>query len=731
LDQAHHDPLIEALAMVLNLHQVPVSANALAESIALPNKLTADVFIRLAEANDCAATLRDRALEKIPELVVPVILLLNDDRVAVMTKRLSPSQYVIRLTETGEQDHVVMLDDLKAQYTGQCFFIRPPLAEDVRANTSPTPGRRASDGHWFWSTFWNYRGYYFETAIAAILINVLALAGTFFTMNVYDRVVPNQALVTLWTLAVGVCIALGFEFLARNLRAWLLDNAGKKADLVLGSVLFRQSLQIRLSHRAGSPGAFANNLREFESVRDFATSATLAGLTDLPFMILFIAIIGMIGGPLFWVPLICVPIILSVTILMQWPMSSLIRDNLKESSVKHGLLIEAVEGTETIKAVRAESWLQSQYEISSTLTAQTSMKSRMYSNLVLHFSAIVQSLATVVMIVWGVYIIGEGKLTQGALIGAVMLASRALAPLNQVTALGVRFQQAKSALQNLNRIMSLPVDREQGRNYLEKAVIKGEMAARKLMFSYAKDTPLVIDQIDVNMHAGEKIAILGRIGSGKSTLLKLLSGLYQPTSGQVLVDGIDIEQIEPSSVRRQVQYVPQEARLFHGTLRQNLMIANPNAPESFMLDVCQALGIHQFASLHPRGYDMLINERGEGLSGGQRQSVAFARALIARPKVILLDEPTSAMDGQSEQQALEALARFAPQATAVLVTHKLQLVQFMQRVIVIDAGKRVADGPRDAVMNAIKDGRISKAPTRTQTSTPTPVSSLIAEAVAP
>jgi ATP-binding cassette, subfamily C, bacterial LapB len=710
------DPLIEALSIVLALHQHKISATALAEAISLPLALNEEEFIRLAEANMCSAVLRERTLEKIPDLVLPAILILKEKQVAVASRRISATLYGVYLPETGMQEHEVSIENLRAQYSGQCFFVRPPQAQDIRDHHDPHALRRAGDGHWFWKIFWNYRGYYFETAIAAILINVLALAGTFFTMNVYDRVVPNQALITLWTLAAGVCIAMLFEFLARNLRAWLLDNAGKKADLVLSSVLFRQTLQIRLSHRAGSPGAFANNLREFESVRDFATSATLAGLTDLPFMVLFVFVIGMIGGQLFWIPLLAIPIILIATLFVQWPMSKLIRDNLQESSAKHGLLIEAVEGTETIKAVRAEAWLQSQYEVSSTLSAQSGMKSRMYSNLLLHFNSFIQSGVTVGLIVWGVYLIGDGKLTQGGLIGAVMLASRALAPLHQVTSLGVRFQQARSSLKNLDRIMSLPIDREVGRSYLDKSVINGDIEAKGLSFSYAPDSPFVVESFDVAIGRGQKVAILGRIGSGKSTLLKVLSGLYQPSKGQVLIDSLDIQQIEPSAVRRQIQYVPQDSRLFHGSLKKNLIVANPYVREEFVIAVCQALGVHQFAAKHPRGYDMVINERGEGLSGGQRQAVALARALIARPTVLLLDEPTSAMDVQTEQMALQALDKFAGAATVLMVTHKLQLVQFMQRAIVIDSGKKVADGPKDQILSALSEGKVQRANLKTSQS---------------
>jgi ATP-binding cassette, subfamily C, bacterial LapB len=717
-----HDPLVEALSLVLKLHQRDISVPALSAAIPLPPRVSPALFVRLAEANDCMAVLKERSLDRIPELVLPVILLLKDQQVCVLVRKVAEGNdgYVICLAESGVLEQPIGRAKLESLYTGECFFVRPPLAEDARSgatgNSESTANEGASEtrlaaqrGHWFWSTLWRYRGYYTETAVAAVLINVLALASTFFTMNVYDRVVPNQAFVTLWTLAIGVGVAMGFEFLARNLRAWLLDNAGKKADLILGAALFRQTLQMRLEHRASSPGAFANNLREFESLRDFATSATLAGLSDLPFLILFIWVIGLIAGPLFWVPVLCIPLILCITLLVQIPLARLISENQREASIKHGVLIEAIEATETIKATRAENWLQSQYEMSSALTASTGMKSRLLSNLVMHFCATVQAAAAIVMVVWGVYLIADGKLTMGALIGAVMLCSRALAPLGQVTALGVRYQQARSALKNLNRIMALPTDREAGRSYLDKRSFAGALQCKAIAFSYGKELPNVLSGFDLAVRPGERVAILGRIGSGKSTLLKVISGLYLPAQGQVLVDGLDIGQIEPSAVRQHIAYVPQEPRLFHGSLRQNLLVGNPGASEDWMLMVCEKLGIHRFASQHPRGYDMLINERGEGLSGGQRQAVALARALIAKPSVLLLDEPTSAMDQGTEQATMQALAMLAPKKTILLVTHRLQLVEHMERVVVIDNGSRVADGPREQVMRALTEGKVSAA----------------------
>jgi ATP-binding cassette, subfamily C, bacterial LapB len=727
-----NDPLVKALVLTFKLHGIDVSEEAFMQGIPPSGKdgrFVANDLIRAADAQDALVTLKERGLAQISELLLPVILVLKDGHATVLKRKLDDGRYALCFSDTSVEEVIFDAEKLIANYSGYCLFVRPPRGNAAGGREHQSAGqadRRGTDGtsstlsdqldhkqsgHWFWATIWRFRGYYVEVAVATVLINVLALAGTFFTMNVYDRVVPNLAFVTLWTLAIGVSIAMVFEFIARNLRAWLLDNAGKKADLLLGSALFRQTLQIRLEYRSASPGAYANNLKEFESLRDFVTSVTLATLADLPFLILFIAVIGMIAGPVMWVPILAVPIILCATILVQIPLAKLVNENLRESSMKHGALVEAVEGIETIKALRAESWLQRQYEVSSALTARSSMKTRLLSNLVVHFCMSLQLFATVAAVVVGVYLISEGKLTMGALIGAVMLIGRALAPVSQITALGIRFQQARSALKNLNRIMAQPTDREKGKSYLHKAQFLGELKAQGLSYKYGTDGPTVVKDVDLHIRAGERTVILGRIGSGKSTLLKVLSGLYKPVAGQVYLDQLDIAQIEPNVVRHHLAFVGQEARLLHGTLRQNLMVANPQASDEWMLRVAEAVGVADIARAHPRGYDMLINERGEGISGGQRQAVAIARALISRPSVILLDEPTSAMDQVSEQRALNAILELSPGKTVLMVTHKMTILNFAQRLIVLDGGQKVADGPRQAVIDALNAGQV-KAPER-------------------
>ncbi|NLD55197.1 MAG: type I secretion system permease/ATPase [Burkholderiaceae bacterium] len=702
------DPLLTALSQLLGIFGTARSEDALASGIPHERPLQPAGFSRIAEAHGCKVRIQSRRIDQISDLLLPVILLLDRQQACLLLSRRG-DRVVVLPCEAGAIEVEIGLDELLARYVGTCIFVRPAIHVEDRSIVEARP----SGEDWFWKTIWRYKGYYAQAAAAAFLVNVLALATTFFTMNVYDRVISNQAYVTLWTLAAGVMVAMSFEYLARNLRSWLLDNAGKKADLLLGSALFRQAMMSRLEHRPQSAGAYANMLREFESVRDFATSATLATISDLPFMLLFVWVIYLIAGPLFWVPLAALPVLMLVGGLAQFPLSRYVNENLREGSVKHGILVEALESAETIKALRGESQMQAKYERSAALTARTAMKSRTVTALVSNFTTFVQSLCTVAIVTWGVYLIGDGELTMGALIGAVLLSSRTIAPAASITALAVRYQQARTALRSLNRVMATPTDRDSARNYLHKPTAAGSLTATGVGFHYATlpgTTPREsVSDISLQLNPGERVAVLGRIGSGKSTLLKVLAGLYQPTRGYVRLDGVDLQQIEPADVRRHVLYVGQDARLLFGSLRENLKAGNPHIDDESMMRVADAFGVHQFASAHPYGYDMPIGERGEGLSGGQRQAVALARAVLANPTVMLLDEPTSAMDNGSEAIAMAALARLCVGKTMVFVTHKLQLLEHVNRVVILDAGVRVADGPKEAVLQALKEGKIQGA----------------------
>ncbi|WP_082746552.1 MULTISPECIES: ATP-binding cassette domain-containing protein [Stenotrophomonas] len=491
----------------------------------------------------------------------------------------------------------------------------------------------------------------------------------------------------------------------RFVRAHLLDVAAKKADLVLGAMLFRQALSVKMEHKPASSGAFANQLREFESVRDFATSATLAAISDLPFVLMFVGVIFAIGGPLGWIPLLILPLIVIISVSIQWPLARVMKENLRESSLKQGVLIESIEGMETLKSTGGSANMQRRWQHFSALQSATSMKSRRLSSIATGTVTLLQQLQTVVLVITGVYLITAGTLSMGALIGTVMLAGRATAPLGQVIGLAVRFQQAKAALGSLNKLMEMPQDRDPAQDYLPVPNLSGQLSLKKIGFSYPappmQPNPPVLTDISLSIAPGERVAILGRIGSGKSTLLRVMSRLYSPTEGQMFTDGLDVNQIDPADWRKAVGFVNQEARLFHGTLRENVMLGCPDASVDEFLRVLRLTGLDQFAAAHPRGVNLPIGENGDGVSGGQRQLISLARTLLARPRLLLMDEPTSAMDAQTEAQFLEHLHRATQGQTLVVVTHRPSLLNLVDRVIVMDNGRVFADGPKANVLAAL------------------------------
>ncbi|MFD4840404.1 type I secretion system permease/ATPase [Achromobacter sp. NPDC058515] len=720
------DTLLQATQWMCATHGIRRSPEALCAGLPKGTLLSPSLAMAaMTNAGLTSGLVRRRANDFSP-YVMPLILLRKDKGAAILmgygrdeNKKLV---YQVIMPDIGMKPVQVAHDELDTWYAGHAILAKPAAHIDTRAGDE-TP--RAA-GHWLFSTLWRYRRYYRSAAIGAVLVNVLALASIFFTMNVYDRVVPNQAYVTLWSLAIGVAVAMVFEGVARYVRAHLLDVAGKKADLVMGSVLFRQALAIQMEHKPASPGAFANQLREFESVRDFFASATLSAVSDLPFVLLFVGVIFAVGGPLGWIPLLMIPCIVLISVGIQWPLARTMRENLRESSLKQGVLLESVEGMETLKAVSGEAYMTRRWEAFSAAAASTSMKSRQLSSMAMNMVTFLQQVQTVAIVVFGVYLIGAGDLSQGALIATVMLAGRATAPLGQVVGLAVRFQQAKAAMSSLNKLMALPLDREVGKQYLPQPALSGQLTLKGVKFEYpapaGKPNPPVLQGINLSVAPGERVAILGRIGSGKSTLLRIMARLYQPTGGQMLIDGIDVTQIDPADWRRAVGYVGQEARLFFGTLRENIMIGRPDASAEAFLRVLRLTGLDEVARKHPMGINLPIGERGEGLSGGQRQLVSLARTLLASPQLILLDEPTSAMDTQTETLFMSHLARATQGQTVILVTHRMSLLSLVDRIMIVDEGRLVADGPKDKVIASLNanENRAAASPGKPRPTTQPP-----------
>ncbi|QLR05626.1 type I secretion system permease/ATPase [Providencia rettgeri] len=641
-------------------------------------------------------------LHKIPTIAAPFLALLANNESVVISKIEDGEngRHFEILTEEGLRQ-TLSVQDLAVNYSGYSWFIK----RNIRSETRSEIDKYETSG--FWKVIWRYKKYYYQVIIASFVINLLALISSLYVMNVYDRVIPNQAYETLWVLTIGVVLAIGFEFLAKMLRSYLLDIAGKKADIVISAMLFHRVMGIRLDKRPASSGSYANNLRDFESIREFMTSASLLALVDLPFILLFIGVISMIGGYLALVPLTIIPIVVIAGLLIQKPLAKGINASMKETSQRQGLAVESIEGIETLKLNNAVNWAQQRWEMLTEKTAFSSIAVRNLTNFMVNFSAAMQQLNTVGLVCLGTYLIHandvNSRITMGALIASVILSGRALAPLGQIAGLATRFQSARMALAGVRNIFSRPIEREDHKKYISPTSVNGALRLANVTYQYNKDGQPALNNINLEIKAGEKVAILGKIGGGKSTLLKLLTGLYEQQQGNISLDDLDIRQIDPIFLRSKVGMLTQKPRLFFGTLRENLDLARLDGYSSDD-DLVRALKRFQLDKIirqHPAGLDMPLGEDGLGLSGGQKQMVALAQLTLHNPNVVLLDEPTTGIDVDTEKLVLDALEAWTKDKTLIVVTHKLPILRLVDRIIVMDEGKILLDGPKQKVLKAL------------------------------
>mgnify|MGYP000907636382 FL=1 len=558
---------------------------------------------------------------------------------------------------------------------------------------------RPWEEHWFWRHFRHAKRKLSEIALASVLGNVLALAGILFSMQVYDRVIPAQSIPTLWVLFIGVLFAALLEFMIRLARTHVSDIMGKHIDLNVSSLFFARAMAIKNDSRPKSTGSFISQLREIDQVRELLTSTTVGAAMDIPFVLLFLGIMALVGGPLVIIPLIAIPLIVIPGILVQWPMAKLAKEGMRESAIRNAVLVESIEGVEDIKALQAEPYFQRQWEHTHAVGANIGMKQRVWGARLSGWASTVQQITYAGMLVFGCYLVMEGNITTGTLVACSLLSSRTIAPLMQLTMVFSRWQHAKMAMNGLDDLLKKPLDKSTDQKMAHCPVLAGHYQVQKVQYSYDPEKGDQAAQIDgLEIKPGERVAILGKTGAGKSTLLKLLSGQAQASKGKVIIDGVDMAHIDPMDVRRQVGYLSQDSRLFFGTLRQNLMLGHPHATEAELIQALRISGAIGMVQQDAASLDRLINEGGRGLSGGQRQMVLLSRLIVRNPQIVLLDEPTASMDEQLEAWVIRQLQQWLTGRTLVLVTHRPALLNLVDRIVVMENGKVIADGPRDTLL---------------------------------
>ncbi|MDR7306314.1 type I secretion system permease/ATPase [Rhodoferax saidenbachensis] len=702
----HFDPLLDSVVAIARIFGISTSQEALSAGLPLESNLVTPALLpRAAARAGLTARLARRALANLRPGLLPVILMLKDKQACLLLEWMDDGQARVRFPESGESGDVLPKEELEALFAGVVFFVRPVFKFDPR--TPQTGDVKAR--HWFWSVvFQNWR-LYRDSLLAALLINLFALAMPMFSMTVYDRVVPNRAEETLWVLAIGVLVMMCFDAALRVLRAYILDTAGKRIDVTLSSRIMERVLGLRMADRPASVGSFAANLRAFESVRDFVASASITTLVDLPFVLVFFVVIIWISPWLVLPPLVCIGMLLVASLVVQQKMQELVDVTQRASSQRNATLVESLVGIETIKFMVAESAFQRKWEQSTVFLAQNSTKLKLLSNATLNFAQMMQQLVSVTTVIVGVYLLMANQISMGAIIAASMLAGRAMAPFGQVAGLLMQYHNAKSGLASIANHMQTQPERADDAAFLHRAGFQGTIEFKNVSFSYPGQQQAVLSRVSFKIHAGEKVAFIGRVGSGKSTIQRLILGLHQPTDGAILIDGIDLRQIDPAELRRAAGFVSQDVSLFYGTLKENIALGAPFADDQDVIAAAEIAGVTEFANRHPRGFDMPIGERGESLSGGQRQAVGIARAVLNDSPILLLDEPSSAMDHQSEDLLKARLRRFTIGKTVVLVTHRTSLLELVDRLIVIDNGQIMADGPKAQVVEALQSGRIGRA----------------------
>jgi ATP-binding cassette subfamily C protein LapB len=710
-DNLRMDALLDTLVLYTKLYHKPYSAEALTAGLPIepgaesPELFSINnskgLFSRAAARAGLKSSLIKRPLAQISPLQLPIILLLSNQGACILdsfNEDRTQAKIIMPAEEAVEQ--WVDFDDLEDEYLGYAFMVKKAFQySEENARTL-----HIDQKHWFWSTIALSKNAYRDVIIASLLLNLFVLATPLFTMNVYDRVIPNNAIETLWMFAIGVIIVYIIDAFLKHTRTHLLESAAKKSDIIMSSIIFEKVMDLKLSHHPASVGSFASNLKDFDSIRSFLTNATMAALIDLPFAVIFLMVIAYIGGPIVLIPLATMIFILGYAFFIKQPLRKAIESTHEASAKKSSILIEALNNVETLKSLGAMGQVQWQWEESTGEIAKRSEASRRLSASIPIITQLLIQLNTVGVVVFGVYMIGNFELSMGGLIGIVILTSRTLAPMGQAAALITNYEDTKSSYERINEILSQPGERPEGKKFVEQPEFTGKIEFINVSFSYPGSDVQVLKNVSFTLDPGDQVAIIGRIGSGKSTIEKLILGLYEPDEGSILVDGIDINQIDPADLRKNISYVSQDIHLFRGTVKDNIIYRASHASDGALLKAAKVSGADEFIRRHPKGYEMPIAERGGGLSGGQRQSIGIARALLLETPIIMMDEPSNSMDQTTEARLLKSLQEHVKDRTAIYVTQKMNLLEIVDRVIVMHQGSIYLDGPKEKVLEKLQGG---------------------------
>ncbi|MFN3071246.1 type I secretion system permease/ATPase [Serratia sp. J2] len=690
---------IAAMARAANGYGLAVDIKSIRQQMRWYEQLPAPRRLeRLGHLMGLSVSLQPREKVRWRNEILPALIEIDDGGLMVIESLDNEGKALYWLNDSGDVQREAELVELLLKGLGTIVLLgAAERGQDSRIDDFVQPYRK----HWFWQHFRGAKRQIGEISLASIISNVLALAGILFSMQVYDRVIPAQSYSTLWVLFFGVLIAAALEYAIRLSRTVISDLMGKKIDLKISGMLFARALAIKNEARPKSTGSFISQLREIDQVRELLTSTTVGAAADMPFVLLFLVIMALVGGPLVFIPMLAIPLIVIPGILLQWPMAKLAKEGMRESALRNAVLVESIEGVEDIKALQAEPYFQRQWEQTHAVSANIGMQQRLWGARLSGWASTVQQLTYAGMLVFGSYLVLAGDITTGTMVACSLLSSRTIAPLMQLTMVFSRWQHAKTAMTGLDDLLKKPLDKPEEGKMAHCPVLSGHFQLRNLQYSYdveKGENSITVNNLEIK--PGERVAILGKVGAGKSTLLKLLSGQASATRGKVIIDGVDISHIDPSDVRRQLGFLSQESRLFFGSLRQNLMLGHPHATESEMLQALRISGALSLVQQDAASLDRIIHEGGRGLSGGQRQMVLLSRMILRNPQIVLLDEPTASMDEQLEEYVIRQMHGWLSGRTLVLVTHRPALLKLVDRIVVLDNGRVVADGPRDQILQA-------------------------------